>query len=118
MAANESSRTIAACLFQPSIVTPAPNTFGNVGIKNIKRITGVPAGGWLIELDQPLTAAYYSVKVLPRTDLQVTPVVKEESGTGNLEVRTYNATGALADADFWFEVTQPVAALHEPQRFA
>lgn len=118
MAANESSRTIASCLFRPSVVSPAKNTFGNVGIKNIKRITGVPAGGWLIELDTPIPDAYYTAKVTPRTDLQFSPAVKEETGTGNVEVRTYNAAGALADCDFWLELTQPVAALHEPQRFS
>jgi hypothetical protein len=119
MAASESIQNVASCLFRPSIATPAPNTFQNVGIKNITRITGVPAGGWLVELDNKLPFQRLNVKVTPYGILPFTYAVKDEAGgTYNLEIRTFNGAGALADVDFWLSVDQAAAALREDQRFS
>lgn len=118
MAASESQRVVASVLFRPSIVTPAVNTFGNYGVRNIARIAGVLAGGWVFELEDGQPLIRMNARVQPYGSAQFTPAVVQEVGSTRVEVRTFNAAGALADCDFFFEVTQAAAALREDQRFA
>lgn len=117
MAATESARILASILYRTAVAAPAPNAFSNVGVKNITRIAGVPAGGWRVELDEIPDFRRCIVTVTPENDQEFSPVVKEEASGGGLEIRTFNAAGALADCSFWLEVKQTAAALREDQRF-
>jgi hypothetical protein len=119
MSATESARLVASIFFRATLIaTPAvPNAFSNVGVKNITRISGSPAGAFLVELDETVDYKRCLVEVQPSNNVEFSATVSEESGGPRLEVRTYNAAGALTDCDFWLEVKQSVAALHEDQRF-
>lgn len=114
--ASESSQIIASCFFQPGAVAPAPNTFGNVGIKSITRLAGVPTGGWLVELDRTINNKRAIITVQTYGDTSTNGAVKEQAGSTKLEIRTFDAANALADLDFWLKVEESIAALREDQR--